>query len=95
MSLKNNNRFIIAFIVFTLLLAVTIWVLAVSGTRKEYVVYYWNALVVIWFLSLLYGPFARMTSLIFREGSPHTARQTEQNRTFLTLLEAIGARVRK
>ena len=68
MSLQTNNFLIAAFVVLTLLVAVTIWLLATSGIHNEYVEYFWSILVISWFLSLLYGPFARLTSQVLPSG---------------------------
>ncbi|WP_420332184.1 hypothetical protein [Roseibium sp.] len=95
MSVRLNNLVILASITLCLILTLTIWF--AENYRPQSIIfgYYWACLLICWFLSILYGPFARVTSWILDEEDPRSERLVEKTWLFIAVMEAIGARVAK
>lgn len=92
MSIKTNNKIIILSILMCSLLVFTVNILSVEYKPSILFMYYWIFLLIGWFLSLLYGPFARYGSWLFDEDDPLIA---EKYWLLIAVMEAIGARVEK
>jgi hypothetical protein len=92
LSIKSNNKIILLSIVMCILLVFTVNIFPVEYTPSILFLSYWIFLLIGWFLSLLYGPFARYGSWLFDEDDPLIA---EKYWLFIAVMEAIGARVER